>query len=377
MARAQATVPPPSTSVYTALPPPPSPEHSLSDSDNKESTRCDEFIAHNGHNFECSDAPTRIMFYLNKRWEDFKGEVLESLITGFSCGKPILPLLHIEGSTYAFDFQRMLQVHLGSGHCRSIAWVDQKGKPFFPVRFLDHDFSQDSPEDVPFPVQVQVHIQPQEVADEKGNGKVQHEEEEVFVGATAADRVGKEKIECEEEEEEILTSRFPNAKLLRKRDKTYVYFSSLFMSNMTKFDCNAIVKAIHEFETSGVHGRAWWDAFEKQIDETEAARGKANVVYAWYAVPPDMVLVASIFTNGFELLQNPPVLRPSLGAGIFLADLESPHFRYKYNDWVNCLDVNYKYDTTNVVITRLGGPHSLPYNQVLFVGIESGIRPKF
>lgn len=120
---------------------------------------------------------------------------------------------------------------------------------------------------------------------------------------------------------------FPNSKLLEENSKTYMYTSNLFLSNISKVDPHAIVTNIHEFQISESDGRARWDAFDKQIEITEALRGKANVVYAWYAAPAEEV--ASILSCGFELLYSHPLLeRPTFGAGIILADLESPQYRY-------------------------------------------------
>ena len=141
-----------------------------------------EFLLHNGKKFEKSQVPMRIMFYLDNWWHDFKDEALESLRYGFVSGKTIVPL-KIEGSMYAFDFLRMLQVHIDSKIYRSIAWIDEKGKPFFPTRFTDSGFSK---------------IVAINDDNEKGNRKVQYDQELVVVA-----------------KQKSLThaSKFPNAKL--------------------------------------------------------------------------------------------------------------------------------------------------------------------
>ncbi|KAM1621366.1 hypothetical protein ACFX1T_019818 [Malus domestica] len=53
----------------------------------------------------------------------------------------------IEGSTMLFDFVRMLQIDLGAGSQRSIAWIDVNGRPFFPKAFVNEDLvdRSDSP----------------------------------------------------------------------------------------------------------------------------------------------------------------------------------------------------------------------------------------
>ncbi|KAJ1391950.1 inactive poly [Sesbania bispinosa] len=188
---------------------------------------CDEFIIYNSHNFEGSTvAPIRIMFYHNKFWEDFQGETLESLRSGFTEGKSVLQL-KIKG-------QGFLNVMV-----RIWVWV---------------------PKDLAW----------------------------------------------------ALTSKFPNTKLLGKNDKTYVYTSNLFLTRIAKVDPEAVVTNIHEIRISGSHVRACWDEFEKQIEINKTKRGRANVVYAWYATSREEV--ASILSHGFQLphAENVSPLRPSI-----------------------------------------------------------------
>ena len=251
--------------------------------------------------------PVRILFYMNNKWHDFEGETLKSLCSGFTGGMTLLPL-EIRGCLYNFDFLRMQQMNLYFGNWRSIAWIDVKGNYFFPKIFIDHDSSSSLSID---------NIIIQDVANNKGKGDVLLEE--ISVNG------------CGGSKQNILTltSEFPNAKKLMKNDPTFMYTIDLFFSNICKIDMQAVVTDIHELKISGSRDRACWDAFEKHIEMTEVVRGKANVVYAWYAAPTEKV--ASILSHGFELISNPPTMRPSLGAGIFLADLESPQHRYLHN----------------------------------------------
>jgi len=274
---------------------------------------CDVLLLKHGHNFRRSDLPLRIMFYMNNSWHDFKGETLESLRHGFIGGKTMLPL-KIEGVMYTFDFLRMQQIHKCSGYWRSISWIDEKGNCFFPEIFFNPDLSL-------IPSKASAIFQ--DVPNQKGKRKIHPEE--VFDGGSGGPK----------QKSLAMTSKFPNAKQLSKNDNMYKYTIDLFFSNIAKVDMHAVVTDIHEFQISGAHGRARWDAFEKQIEITEAMRGKANVVYGWYAAPTEKV--ASIFSHGFELVPNPPALRPSFGAGIFLAGLESPQHRYLHNSLNICL----------------------------------------
>jgi hypothetical protein len=181
----------------------------------------------------------------------------------------------------------------------SLSITPQPPPSFFPIRFIDHDFSK-------------------------------------IVETSDGNKKGKRKLQCEEhvvvaKEISFLAqaSKFPNAKLLNKSDKTYAYINNLFMNNVVKTDPHATITSIHEFQISSPYGRTCWDAFEKTIEIEEATQGKANVVYGWYAAPAEKV--ASIFSDGFKLLPECPTLHPSIGAGIFLADLESPQHRYLHH----------------------------------------------
>lgn len=121
--------------------------------------------------------------------------------------------------------------------------------------------------------------------------------------------------------------KFPSTKLLASDDKMYKFASSLFLKHMTKVDPQAVVTNVHEFQVMGEFGRVRKDVLERQIEITEGNRGKANVVYAWYAAPT--FHVAGILALGFDLPthKNYGFHLPSLGAGIFLADVESPQYR--------------------------------------------------
>ncbi|XP_061352990.1 probable inactive poly [ADP-ribose] polymerase SRO3 [Gastrolobium bilobum] len=255
---------------------------------------CDGLIVQNGRNFERSGPPYRIMFFRRNFWEDFNGEAVESMRSGFLEGKAVVPL-EIEGVKYAIDFARMVQVHLGCGEQRSIAWIDNKNTPFFPKQFLHHDFSENAQ-----PV----------ITDRKGKGKMVSEEGH-FSGPLKRLRL-------------TPTSKFPNAKLLSKNDKTYAYFSSLFLNNMAKFDNGAVITDIHEFQISEPLARARWLVLEKEIETTRRVRGDANVVFGWYAATKETV--ASIFSHGFSLPRISFGLPLSIRAGMCLADLESPNY---------------------------------------------------
>ena len=308
--QASPPLPPPSLSPPASPPPLVSPP--MNPTPNCRDGYFDNLVIQNGLNFERSAMPSRILFYRNQNWEEFTNEVLDSLRSSFSKGK-LMMLIIIEGAKYAIDFLRMVQVNLRHGNQRSIAWIDEKGKPFFPKRFLD--------DDLPHNVQIVEDIKVDDGKPDKGKRKMEHGED-LGVGN---DGSGSKRLNLDQNISIPDPSGFPNARLLSKTCEAYTYFSDLFISSITKFDPEATVTSIHEYQTLAPLVIARWQVFKKQIDIAEATRGKANVAYAWYTATKEEV--ASILSHGFSLPTDASGLPPIMRAGIYLADLESPNYR--------------------------------------------------
>ncbi|XP_068658167.1 probable inactive poly [ADP-ribose] polymerase SRO1 [Aristolochia californica] len=88
-------------------------------------------LLNNRHNFEKSGRPARVMFYCNREWTDFGGRALDAMCQGFAAHHPAVEV-DIGGTRYLIDFLRMMQIDLTRGIQRSIAWIDEAGKCFFP-----------------------------------------------------------------------------------------------------------------------------------------------------------------------------------------------------------------------------------------------------
>ena len=294
---------PPSPSPPTLPPPPVSPP--VNPTPSCHDGYFDNLIIQNSINFEQSAMPTRISFYHNQNWKEFPNEVLESIRSSFLEGSPMMPII-IEGAKYAIDFLRMVQVDVRHGNQRSIAWIDEKGKRFFPKQFLDGDLHEEVKDDGKL---------------DKGKRNMEHGED---LGADDGGS-GSKRLNLDVNIVIPKPSEFPNTKLLSTTCKAYTYFSNLFISSVTKFDPEAIVMGIHEYQTLAPLVMARWQVFNKQFDITETARGKANIAYAWYATTKDEV--TSILSNGFSLPTDTSGLLPTIRAGIYLASLESPNYR--------------------------------------------------
>ncbi|XP_077210802.1 putative inactive poly [ADP-ribose] polymerase SRO1 [Tasmannia lanceolata] len=120
----------------------------------------------NQANFEKSDIPSKIMFFLNGNWTDFPPETFEILKRAFVSRNPSV-VFEFDGSTQLLDFLRMLQIDLTSGHERSVAWIDVKGKCFFPKVFVGGDSGFDS--ESPLELKIVVNIENSKVVQVKTN----------------------------------------------------------------------------------------------------------------------------------------------------------------------------------------------------------------
>lgn len=218
--------------------------------------------------------------------------MVEILRAGFLEGKPLIDVV-IEGSKYVFDFVRMVQIDFGSGNQRSIAWIDEQGKPFFPRVFIDEDCMENS-----------------------GVPKI---EVEIRVGGI----LGKRKFDTFDSNE-VSSSvkdycKWPNAKLVSEEESVYSFVSFLFLSEMSKAFKGVTISAIHGFEFLKRR-----DIFERCSKNKEATRGVSNTVYAWYGASAETV--EGILSHGFVLPAKTSGY-PAYGVGVHLSHLGFPQLR--------------------------------------------------
>ncbi|KAM2872392.1 hypothetical protein FF1_019916 [Malus domestica] len=255
---------------------------------------------HYPSNFKRSAAPARVMFFQNDSWNDLPTPIVEFLRSGFAERKAVVSV-EIEGSTVLFDFVRMLQIDLGAGSQRSIAWIDVNARPFFPRAFVSEDLvdGSDSPK-----VQINKRI--------NVSGRV----------------LGKRQTEERPMDEDEVTSsirprssEWPNVRLVGEAERVCTVCSNLFLAGMKKVDLAAAVTAVHQCVRDGPLDKARLEVFQKQIEITTAARGSANVIYAWCGVSGNDV--KGILTDGFGAPSK--VSGPqSHGVGLHLSHLSVP-----------------------------------------------------
>ncbi|XP_054796724.1 probable inactive poly [ADP-ribose] polymerase SRO3 [Prosopis cineraria] len=287
---------------------------------------CARLMTHNNNSFKRSAAPNRFMFYRGGSWVDFQSQVLESLRSGFLEGKPLLEVI-IGGSKYVFDFLRMVQIDFGSGSQRSIAWIDENGKPFFPHIFVDEDF-MDGLENPGIP-KINVEIR---VGGILGKRKCDHLD--LGVDGTNNEVSSPVKNNKQDDENQVAsskrqrltslgleTSKWPNTKLLSEKESAYLFVSFLFLSEMSKAFRGVTISAIHQLDFSRLLERDRLEVFERQSKNKEATRGVSNAVYAWYAASAEAV--AGILAHGFALPGKTSGY-PAYGVGVHLSPLGLP-----------------------------------------------------
>lgn len=277
-------------------------------------------LLQNYSNFKSSGLPSRFMFYSDSSWVDFPTQVLEILRTGFSDRKPVMEL-QIGGSKYLFDLYRMLQIDLETGRQRSVAWIDENGKCFFPKVFIGEESVNTSRTSCSPKIEIEITIggksgkRKREAMEEN---EVNSSNEHVEVKASKIPRVVANDSE---------TSVWPKAKALNEGDSLYSLVSNFFLPSMKKVDPSFSISAIHQCTRTGPLEKARLDVFLKQNEITTAARGVSNMVYAWYGASAKTL--AGILAHGFGEPVQIPSSDTTHGIGVYLSPLGLPYLSSK------------------------------------------------
>lgn len=270
-----------------------------------------------------SGAPARFMYFNHDgTWLDFSSEVLSSLKPAFLHRKPMADV-SLGGSRYVFDFLRMLQIDFESGKQRSIAWIDENGKCFFPKVFIVEDFEDCLDESENLKIEIEVRIDGNSIK-RKREGL---DKEEAEVSSRKKQEGGeyaskRQRLSLPDAEKE--KPRWPNARLLREGERAYVLARDYFLSGIRKIDPGATITAIHQCTRLGHLEAARFQVFQKQIEITKATRGASNTVYAWHGTSAKGV--ESILAHGFGVPRKVSGLE-SHGVGVYLSPVGLPHLR--------------------------------------------------
>ncbi|PQQ16327.1 putative inactive poly [Prunus yedoensis var. nudiflora] len=242
---------------------------------------------HYPSNFKRSAAPARVMFFQNGSWNDLPDHAIEILRSGF--------------------VERKAVIDSGTGAQRSIAWIDENGKCFFPVAFVCEDLKDgsDSLDSPNRSIDNRV-VVPGRVLGKRKTDEVDEDEVTSSIRQRIVDN----------------SSPWPNMKLLKEGEKPYAVGSQVFLAGMRRVDPAAAVTSIHQCVRTGPLDRARYEVFQKQVEITKVARGVANVVHAWYGASASEI--RGILTHGFggpSKVSGPQ----SRGVGLYLSHLSAPH----------------------------------------------------
>ncbi|XP_030454311.2 probable inactive poly [ADP-ribose] polymerase SRO3 [Syzygium oleosum] len=253
------------------------------------------------------------MYYRGGSWLDFPGRVVGSLRPGFEERMPVVDAC-VDGARYLFDFLRMLQIDLETGNSRSIAWIDESGKCFFPSNFVGERFEDDSA-----------------VVDGSGGNPAKRKREKIEVGGGKKEE---QEVSSSDKREDVLkrpclavnnlgrpSPRWPNVRLLSEGDKAYSQIKNFFLSGLKNVDPGATITAIHQCTRTTTFERARYEVFTKQVDITRAARGASNTVYAWHGTSAKGLSI--ILAHGFGVPIEAPK-RESYGVGVHFSPVGLP-----------------------------------------------------
>lgn len=250
--------------------------------------RSERFLLQNHGNFERSGIPSRVMFYRGGTWTDYPSRVVDSLRSGFSGRKSVLDLA-IEGSSYVFDFLRMLQIDTSTGHRRSIAWIDDRGHCFFPKEFDEFDSSAMARPEIEIEIRV--------ICDsERKSGK---------------------RLREFGESKEVTSKRscvrgWPNViELLGGGNGGFARFRDAVSVEIRKVCPGAAITAIHGCTRVGLLEKARHAVFSNRVQMIKSARGTANVVRAWFSASREDIL--GILAHGFGVSNRDTVHLSPLG----------------------------------------------------------------
>ncbi|XP_021284170.1 probable inactive poly [ADP-ribose] polymerase SRO3 [Herrania umbratica] len=314
-------------------PPPPPPSSSWKSSRKCACRRSSKRIAsQNRANFEKSAAPFLFMYYRNSSWLNFSEDVVKTLRAGFLERRPIIEA-SIDGAKYYFDLKRMVQIDYVTGNQRSISWIDENHKCFFPnIFFSEEEITESESESVSgdnigcnykansnncnAKIEIEVKI-------DGASSKRKREEPEVSSANKAVDVIKRQRLE------DGGAARWPDSLLLRETEKAYVVVKGHFLNGMKKADDGVTVTSIHQCKHEGHLNKARRKVFEKQVGITKSARGTSNIVYAWYGA--SAYVVESVLAHGFGM----PSIVPAAdvcGVGMYLSSFQLPQLSAKLAD---------------------------------------------
>ncbi|KAL3514330.1 hypothetical protein ACH5RR_027047 [Cinchona calisaya] len=314
-----------------------SPPHQICASASSFGDRQARFLVQNHWNFKKSAEPVRVMYYDgNGSWVDYPKEVLDSVKLSFLGGKPIVEV-NIRDCEFLLDFYRMLEIELDNGNEKSIAWIDVKGKCFFPKIFVNSNqgfVNCDGNEEILRDKCPKIEIEVKILGDSEHNSEsfsnrkrvcedieVEQVERGKFEGCSSnvgnLDAKRRRIVACEMGE-----VKWKKTKLLKEWEREYVIVKNLFLSGLRMVDPGATITRIHKCTRTGPLDKARYESFMKRMEIMKKIRGDANMVFAWHGASAKVV--ECILAHGFGMLDEVQPPQPH-GVGVYLSPAKFPH----------------------------------------------------
>lgn len=286
-------------------------------------------------NYKRSGVPERVMWFDGDDWVDFKGEVLERVRLGFRESRVLVEVL-IGGVKCLIDFMRMVLVEFGSGKRRSVAWIDVAGKCFFPKSFVfdDDDDDEGSTDHKVENVRIGIDVilndesklgKRKRVGDNVDVPEVRDVREYSCESESSSNRVvlGEKKLVKQAlAKADAGISRWPDCRLMSNGERGCEVVKSLFLSKVMTVDPSVEIRSVCSFVKTSAIAKNRSLAFNRCVELTTTARGRANVVFAWYGATADGV--GRIMAHGFGVQYD---LKDDYGIGVHLRPISLPHLR--------------------------------------------------
>ncbi|KAJ3699376.1 hypothetical protein LUZ61_003081 [Rhynchospora tenuis] len=240
-----------------------------------------------------SGTPARVMFYSRNQWCMFPDPALGLLIKAFKEDKSSATV-SCDGQEVLVDFLSFTAVYKESKKQRSIAWIDEAGKCFFPPLFIDQ-VSSESPEAPPGRAGRSVERAP-------------HESQPPSL--SAADMLRKKIV------------------LVEKDSQMFLSVQNIFLSGLGPFAAPDIVLKIYRYQPDASDNLALsrLEEFEKMI--ALAGRKGVEVVSGWFGCGKrDM---ARVLIHGFRTFGTDLYLMPQNRAFscVSLSDIDEKGMQY-------------------------------------------------
>lgn len=288
-------------------------------------------------NFMTSGIPKRVLFYQNGEWIDFPDSLVGSITKDLRVKKANIEV-ELDGSRFLLDFLHMSQLDLEMGSQKTIAWIDDTGRCFFPEIFADeccqhkcgkHGEQMYADSCAPHELKLQLEIDINGVdlrectaesntLDNQQNDKKPSSNHLVGAAEDSHRRVldGKVADTNEVNQQIISVTEMSDPESLKQ----------IFLVGMGPIVGTEIVSL---YRCSSALMQARFELFQKQAEIIKSYRGDANVRYAWLAVPKGKLSSITEYGVGTcGLLSN----KSTYGTGVHLSSANYAHISAKYCD---------------------------------------------